>query len=384
MRGESYGHAWLYQTDKVLPGDEWGYRYWEGFEHLLRPGGDVQHIVVSFPQVVVDNALNMVELFNQVPGREIGYKNWLKWGTGDTTRYPGVGHPFADYWGIWVDTDCGEWDLPYHGGSEEFIVNFNANPNIIEGGWSGATGVLKWLTLDSGSWIGEDAAGTLTLKEVTGAFQSGEPIIGTRSGSATASAVETQISKTECCFEMGGCGDPLRPYPPPRQTPIVEKMSDLDPNLCFDMSEYGHQGYDPGAGAPDPDSPVQDQYTGTWEVYTPPNDDPRVGEMLAQHVLNALTKPLVYLTNGEVEGITLGESVTFEAHVTGGGEPSYTYQWSSNKDDAGWLSVGGNSSTWAWTPGSGEEGTYAVKCEVTDAKSDTGEVIWEGFEVSIP
>ncbi len=86
MRGESYGHAWLYQTDKVMPGGEWGYRYWDALEYLKNRG--VQHIVISFPQVVVDNALNMVEVVNQVPAREIGYKNWLKWGTGDYDKYP--------------------------------------------------------------------------------------------------------------------------------------------------------------------------------------------------------------------------------------------------------------------------------------------------------
>ncbi len=64
---------------------------------------------------------------------------------------------------------------------------------------------------------------------------------------------------------MGGCNDPLRPYPPPRQTPLNQKMSDLDPSLCFDVSEYGHLGYDPDLGPPDPDGPVQDQYTGTWD-----------------------------------------------------------------------------------------------------------------------
>ncbi len=115
MRGESYGHAWLYETDKVLPGGEWGYRYWEALEYLKNRG--VKHIVISFPQVVTDNALNMVEIYNQIAGREIGYKNWLKWGTGDFTRYPGVGHPFADYWGIWVNTDCGEWELNYDSGT---------------------------------------------------------------------------------------------------------------------------------------------------------------------------------------------------------------------------------------------------------------------------
>ena len=85
------------------------------------------------------------------------------------------------------------------------------------------------------------------------------------------------------------------------------------------MSEYGQLGYDPDLGPPDPDNPVQDQYTGTWEIYIPPNDDPRVGQMLADYVLHAAVNPMVYITNGEVEEITADESVTFEAHVTGGG-----------------------------------------------------------------
>jgi hypothetical protein len=63
-------------------------------------------------------------------------------------------------------------------------------------------------------------------------------------------------------------------------------MSDLDPHLCFDTPEYGHLGYDPAGVQPDPNGPVQDQYTGTWDYYRPPNDDPRVGQMLADHVLN--------------------------------------------------------------------------------------------------
>ena len=49
---------------------------------------------------MTDNALNMVEIYNQIAGREIGYKNWAKWETGDYARYPEAGHPFADYWGI--------------------------------------------------------------------------------------------------------------------------------------------------------------------------------------------------------------------------------------------------------------------------------------------
>ena len=208
MRGENLGHAWLYETSSIpgtyaaeglLPGDEWGYKYWDALEYLKDRG--VEHIVICFPQIVADSVLNMVEIPNQI-AKEIGYKTWLKWGTWDYVSYPGIGHPFADYWGIWVDTEC------------------------------------------------DDGAG----------------------------GVE------DCCFEMGGCADG-RPYPPPRQT--TGARDDLDPSLAYDVSEYGHLGYDPGVGAPDINSPVQNQYTGTWAMYQPPNDDIRLAEMLADHVLDA-------------------------------------------------------------------------------------------------
>jgi len=88
----------------------------------------------------------------------------------------------------------------------------------------------------------------------------------------------------ECCFEMGGCSDG-RPYPALRQTPIDEARNEFDPSLVFDLSDYGHLGYNPAAGPPDPDGPVQDQYTGTWDMYEPPDDDPRLGPILAKHVL---------------------------------------------------------------------------------------------------
>ncbi len=159
------------------------------------------------------------------------------------------------------------------------------------------------------------------------------------------------------------------PYPPVRQTPLNQKMMDLDPSLCFDMSEYGLRGYDPALGPPDPERPVQDQYTGTWEMYIPPNDNPRVGQMLANHVLNAALNPMVYITNGEQEDMEVGETITFEAHVMGG-KPGYTYQWFTKKEgDTDWSAIGNDSSTWMWNPASGEEGTYAIRCMVTDIQN---------------
>jgi len=202
MRGETYGYAWLYESEKQMPDIEsgWGYRYWDALEYLKDRG--VKHIVIGFPQVIIDNNLNLIEVPNQI-GKEIGIKTWSKWETGDFSLYPDAGHPFADYWGVWVN-DCG-----------------------------------------------------------------GE----------------------ECCFVMGGCGD-NGTYPPPRQTPIDEARDDLDPSLAFDLSDYGNLGYDPDLGPPDSSGPVQDQYTGTWDMYRPPNDDPRVGKLLAKHVLNVVLDEL--------------------------------------------------------------------------------------------
>jgi len=221
--------------------------------------------------------------------------------------------------------------------------------------------------------------------EVTGTFEDGETITDDKGGSAFADGAAVVTSKPECCFELGGCGDPLRPYPPVRQTPLNKARNDLDPSLAYDMSKYGHLGYDPALGPPDPNNPVQDQYTGTWEMFTPLSDDPRVGRMLAKYVLNAAVNPMVYLTNGEVEGIAEGESVTFEAHVTGGGVPSYTYEWSVKKaGDASWSTVGGNSSSWTWDSVIGDEGIYDVQCMVTDSQTATGEAVWEGFLIGDP
>jgi hypothetical protein len=290
MRGERVGCAYLYQSGEQMPGGSWGYRYWDALTYLKNRGA--KHIVIAFPQVSTDSVLNLIEVPNQF-GKEIGTKTWAKWGTWDYATYPGVGHPFADYWGNWVNTDCG-----------------------------------------------------------------GVP----------------------CCFEMGGCADG-RPYPPPRQTPVDTKMNQFDPSLAYDLSDYGHLGYDPAKGPPDPNAPVQDQYTGTWDMWTPPNDDPRVGKFLARHVLSAISSPMVYITNDEFEGVKAGQSVTFEARVVTG-TPPYAYGWSLKKEGAtDWNPVGEDRATWTWTPVAREAGGYDVKCETTDADGGTGEVTWRSFDV---
>jgi len=194
MRGEDIAYSHLYLGETDLPPDEFGYRYWDALEYLKSRG--VKHIVIGFPQVLCDSVLGMVELYNQV-GKEIGVKTWLKYKYGDYAKYPGCGHPFADYWGNWVD----------------------------------AEGV---------------------------------------------------------CLTMGGCAD--GEYPPPRKTPLDEKREDMDPSLAFDLSDFGHLGYDRKFGPPDPDKPVQNQYRGTWAVCVHPNSDPRIGKILAQHVLAAIER----------------------------------------------------------------------------------------------
>lgn len=198
MRGEDLGNAWMYESDKQLPGGDHQYRYWDALEMLKDQGA--KHIVVIFSQIVIHSALDLVEVPNQI-AKEIGWKTWLYSKDGNYDMYPNHGNPFADYWGVWAEKECK---------------------------------------------IGD--------------------------------------TKQECCFEMGGCKDG-GVYPPPRQTPIDKAREDIDPSLAFDISAYGHLGYDPAKGKPSDDAPVQDQYTGTWAMWIPANDDPRMGDMLAAEVV---------------------------------------------------------------------------------------------------
>lgn len=205
MRAESLGRVYLYETAKEMPTGIDGFRYWDGLEYLKNRG--IKHIVVIFPQIVTNSVLDLVEVPNQI-AKEIGYKTWMHIDELDFRTYPGIGHPFADYWGPWVRTQCKAVD-----------------------------------------------------------------------------AVEDEATEP-CCFEMGGCKNTDQPYPPLRQTPIDQAMGDLDPSLAYDVSAYGHLGYDPTLGSPDDNGPVQDQYRGTWTMWTPLNDDPRFGRYLATKVMD--------------------------------------------------------------------------------------------------
>ncbi len=270
MRGENLGYAWLYETNKQLPAGKWGYKYWDALEYLKNRG--VRHIVIGFPQIITDSVLQLVEIPNQI-AKEIGFKTWLKWGTFDYVTYPGIGHPFADYWGNWAETNvCAEWQLKYKNGTQAFVLG-----DTLTGASSGAKATILFKT-------GTTTSGTLTLKKVTGNFTSGETITGSSGGSAKADGTQSLTVKADCCFTMGGCDDPQRPYPPHRQT--VTARTALDPSLAYDVSEYGHLGYNPALGPPNPNEPVQNQYTGTWDMYKPASARPEVGEMLAKHILN--------------------------------------------------------------------------------------------------
>ena len=86
------------------PRENGGILYWDALEYLKNRG--IKHIVIAFPQIITDSVLKLVEFPNQI-AKEIGTKNWLYWAAGDDKAYPGIGHPFAEYWGMWVATDCG-------------------------------------------------------------------------------------------------------------------------------------------------------------------------------------------------------------------------------------------------------------------------------------
>ncbi len=103
MRGENLGEAWLYESHEELPTGLDGYLYWDALELLKNRGA--KHIIIAFPQIISESVLNLVEVPNQI-AKEIGYKNWLYWSAGDYNTYPGVGHPFAAYWGNWANTQC--------------------------------------------------------------------------------------------------------------------------------------------------------------------------------------------------------------------------------------------------------------------------------------
>ena len=70
MRGENLAHSYLLEGDQDMPGDPWGYRYWDALEYLKSRG--VKHIVVDFTNYVTYSVL-VLEVYNQI-AKEIGVK----------------------------------------------------------------------------------------------------------------------------------------------------------------------------------------------------------------------------------------------------------------------------------------------------------------------
>lgn len=87
-----------------------------------------------------------------------------------------------------------------------------------------------------------------------------------------------------CCFEMGGCGNG-QPYPPLRQVASNQKIDDLDPSLAYDVSAYGHLGFDPNLGPANENFAVQDQYDGTWAMWEVVDDHKAVAAFLADKII---------------------------------------------------------------------------------------------------
>lgn len=85
-------------------------------------------------------------------------------------------------------TPVNDTKLPFTTGTATFTVG-----KTVTGGTSHKTGVIKSLTLSTGSWGGGTAAGYLVLHTVSGTFQSGETITdnGTVPGSAKAGTPTT-------------------------------------------------------------------------------------------------------------------------------------------------------------------------------------------------
>ena len=145
---------------------------------------------------------------------------------------------------------CGRGVITYNNGTAAFTVG-----RTVTGQTSKAKGVITAKT-------GTVSSGTLTVWGIAGTFQNGEIIKDNRAtpGSAQVNGSPVMSLSQNCCFEMGGCNDSLRPYPPPRGTTAAR--AELDPSLTYDLSDYGHLGYNPASGAPNPNAPVQNQYTG--------------------------------------------------------------------------------------------------------------------------
>jgi hypothetical protein len=93
------------------------------------------------------------------------------------------------------------WTLPYtSGGTYEIVAG-----DTITGATSAKTAIVESLTLTSGTWAGADAAGTLTLVSVSGAFQAENLNVGANANVATVGGPATLVNSGAELVD----GDPL-------------------------------------------------------------------------------------------------------------------------------------------------------------------------------
>lgn len=99
-----------------------------------------------------------------------------------------------------------KWTLDYDsGGVAEVEVG-----DTLTGASSGATALVDAVTLDSGTWAGGDADGTLTLRRVSGTFQNNENL-DQSGGQANIATVDGTASKTTPESGVtGGLADDIR------------------------------------------------------------------------------------------------------------------------------------------------------------------------------
>lgn len=88
----------------------------------------------------------------------------------------------------WTEIDLGRI-LDFDAGTSEFTVG-----STLTGGNSGATGVIKTVVVEAGTWAGNDADGYIVLSSVTDAFENNETITDAATGSATADGVDSAIT----------------------------------------------------------------------------------------------------------------------------------------------------------------------------------------------
>ena len=95
---------------------------------------------------------------------------------------------FERYDGKDAPSDASYWLLGFDAGTDEFLDGETVT------GAGGATGIVLEVVLSSGSWVGNDAAGTVVLGRVSGTYVDDEALTSA-SGAATANGVATENSE---------------------------------------------------------------------------------------------------------------------------------------------------------------------------------------------